>query len=171
MIVKTQLHDALTRAYSDTESESNESVQTAGFFEENLVIIFGAGGTVFLLIAIAIIICCIRCRRRQRERQESGMYTSATYVISCQVGTIKPLFFRLQKLDNNTDDFATIEHEQKPKYEETYIRPYERTDSFDTLGSSNDDGDHAAVPLSKFDQPSQSMKKNQEDLPPPPDVL
>jgi len=137
-----------------TESESNESVQTAGFFEENLVIIFGAGGTVFLLIAIAIIICCIRCRRRQRQRQESGMYTSAT----------------LQKLDNNADDFAT-EHEQKPKYEETYIRPYERTDSFDTLGSSNDDGDHAAVPLSKFEQPSQSMKKNQEDLPPPPDVL
>ena len=52
------------------------------------------------------------------------------------------------------------------------MKPYERTDSFDTLGSSNDDNDdHAAVPLSKFEQPTQSMKNKQDDLPPPPDIL
>jgi len=148
----SEVATSTTMSTSDGET-SNVTVQVASFFEENLVIIFAAGGTVFLLIAIAIIICCIKSRQRQRHQE--SYYTSAT----------------LQKLnpDNKADDYTT-EDEQKSKYKETFAR----ADSFDTLGSSNDDDSNAdhSVPLSKFQQPTQSMKNQiQQDLPPPPDVL
>ena len=77
--------------------------------------------------------------------------------------------FSLQKLNPNNNFGTTFEHRNEQKYEET---AYRRQDSFDTLGSSDDEVDQ--VPLSKFDQPTmnrQKSSKNDNELPPPPDVL
>ena len=78
--------------------------------------------------------------------------------------------FSLQKLNPNNNFGTTFEHRNEQKYEET---AYRRQDSFDTLGSSDDEVDQ--VPLSKFDQPtikgSVKASNNDNELPPPPDVL
>jgi len=126
---------------------TSESIETGSFLGNNMVVIFAAGGTVAVLLAIAIIICCIKCRNKQRQESEKESET-------------------LQKLNPNNNYGTTFEQRNEQKYEET---SYRRQDSFDTLGSS--DGEVDQVPLSKFDQPTIKASNNAEELPPPPDVL
>ena len=66
------------RKYSETEPVNNgtsESIETGGFLGNNMVVIFAAGGTVAVLLAIGIIICCIKCRNKQRHGSEKESET------------------------------------------------------------------------------------------------
>ena len=63
----------------NSDTGTTETINTAGsgnWVSENMVVIFAAGGTLFLLLAVGIIICIVKNRNKKRDQNRD--YNSGT---------------------------------------------------------------------------------------------